>query len=236
MSVFTKSYWKQALSELKKPKMLILAGLLIALRVALKSVQIPIIPGQMNITFGYFVNAVGAMTFGPVVAIISAAISDTLGAVIAPQGAYFFPYIFQEIAGSLIFALFLYRQRLTVPRTILSRFFVVLVCNIILQPLITMLWNFLNPDASYTVITTLRVVKNLALFPLESLLLVLFIKAMIPVLKSLKFTENVNFKIKPIHIILLIVLTVIMLLSFCVYREITKPGSIGFMSFIHNII
>ena len=31
-----------------------------------------------------------------------------------PSGAYFFPFIFIEIAGSLIFALFLYRARVTV--------------------------------------------------------------------------------------------------------------------------
>ena len=60
------------------------------------------------------------MIFGPVVAIIAAAISDTLGCILFPTGVYFFPFIFTEIAGSLIFALFLYRAPLTNLRVTLS--------------------------------------------------------------------------------------------------------------------
>ena len=39
---FSREYWKQAASELKKTKVLIFAALMIALRVALKPLGIPI--------------------------------------------------------------------------------------------------------------------------------------------------------------------------------------------------
>ena len=78
-SPFSKAYWRDAARELGKVRMLAVAAILIAVRVALKSVAIPIAPPTLMINLGFFVNALGAMIFGPVVAIIAAAISDTLG-------------------------------------------------------------------------------------------------------------------------------------------------------------
>ena len=116
-SIFTFSYWLSALKEFKSVKILVLTALLIALRVVLKMVQIPIIPQYVNFGFGFLINALGAMTFGPVVAIVAAFISDFLGTLVTPQlGPYFFPYAFVEVAGSLIFALMFYKQKLTVSR------------------------------------------------------------------------------------------------------------------------
>ena len=104
---FSKAYWMQAASEMKNPRMLVFAALTIALRVALKAVKIPI-AASIDIHTAFIVNAFGAMVYGPVVALMGAAISDTLGALLIPSGPYFFPFIFTEMAGSLIFALFLY--------------------------------------------------------------------------------------------------------------------------------
>jgi len=109
---FSRDYWAQAASEFKNLKVLIFAALMIALRVALKSVSIPI-AANLRINVAFFINAFGAMVFGPVVAIVAAAISDTLGCLLFPTGVYFFPFIFIEIAGSLIFALFFYRTKVT---------------------------------------------------------------------------------------------------------------------------
>ena len=90
-SPFSKAYWRDAVRELGKVRMLAVAAILIAVRVALKSVAIPIAPPTLMINLGFFVNALGAMIFGPVVAIIAAAISDTLGCILFPTGVYFFP-------------------------------------------------------------------------------------------------------------------------------------------------
>lgn len=208
-SILTGEYWKCAAYQLKDVRMLCIAAILIALRVALKSAYIPI-GENLSIYFGFFVNALGAMIFGPVVAIVGASISDTLGALLFPsQGAYFFPFIFVEIAGSLTFALFLWRRKLSTIRIILSRFAVVFVCNFVLNPMI-MNWYYawLNNGKTYKLITLPRVVKNLALFPAESFLLVLFLGALTPALTHMKLIpsgqDKLTFNKK--HIILLAVL------------------------------
>ena len=75
---FSKAYWRDAAAELRDTRMLVFAALMIALRVALKSLGIPI-AADLKINVAFFINAFGAMTFGPVVAILAAAVSDTLG-------------------------------------------------------------------------------------------------------------------------------------------------------------
>lgn len=205
---FLLAYWRDAAMQLADIRILCVAAILIAARVALKSVQIPVGP-DLNITIGFFVNALGASVFGPVVAVVAAAISDTLGCILFPTGTYFFPFIFVEIAGSLIFALFLWRARLSATRIILSRFFVSAVCNFIMNPTI-MVWYYawLNEGKSYAFVTVPRVVKNLALFPVEAFLLVLFMNALLPALMKLslilKPQEKLTLTKK--HLVLLVIL------------------------------
>ena len=93
-TIFSGAYWAEAAKELTNVKMLVFAALMIALRVVLKSVQIPIVPNQLQVGVGFLVNALGAMTFGPVMAVIAAGISDTAGALFFSSGAYFFSFFF----------------------------------------------------------------------------------------------------------------------------------------------
>ncbi len=230
-SIFSSVYWVQAAKELTNVRILIFTALMIALRVALKSTQIPVVPNQLNIGVGFLVNALGAMTFGPVVAIIAAAISDTVGAFLFPSGGYFFPFIFVEIAGSLIFALFFYKRKVTIPRIILARLAVVVACNFILNPMIMRVYI----GESYQLITVLRVVKNICMFPVECLLLILFFQAILPVLKITGFyrEEIVPLKLSLWKIILLALISILAVAAFMFYREITKPGTFPFLNFIH---
>lgn len=185
----SKAYWHDAAKELTKPKMLAIAAILIALRVALKPLNITLTP-TLSINFGYFVNALGASVFGPVVAIVAAAISDTLGCILFPSGTYFFPFIFTEIAGSLIFALFLYRAPRTNLRVTLARFCVSFFVNIVLQTPIMMLYYDMILGKSYAVFDLPRICKNLVMFPLESLLLILFLNVMEPITYRMHLTYN----------------------------------------------
>ena len=129
---FSAEYWRQAFSELRNTRTLVFAALILALRIAMKPLKIPI-AADINITFGFIVNALGAMVYGPVVAMISGAVSDTLGYLVAPNGAYYFPFIILEMSGSLIFALFLYSTDITPVRLILAKFCINLFVNILLN-------------------------------------------------------------------------------------------------------
>ena len=183
---FRRAYWRDAAAELKDTKMLVFAALMIALRVAMKLVAIPLAP-NLKINTAFLVNALGAMVFGPVVAAASAVVSDFLGVLITGD-VYFPPFALTEIAGSMIFALFLYRAKVTPTRVILSRFCICLFVNVFLQTPIMMLYYKLMMGGASYVLTVPQIIKNLFLFPLESVVLSIFLAFMQPILYRLKLT------------------------------------------------
>ena len=184
---FHRDYWRLAVREFSSLRMLILTGILTALRIAVKSLTVPIGP-SLNITFGFLVNAVGSMIYGPVVAIAASAVSDTAGAILFPTGTYFFPFIFEEIAGGVLFALFFYRARITTKRVLLGRFSVTVVCNLLLNPLFLMWYYALYLGKSYRFMTWPRLAKNIALFPVQTVLLVLLFRLLLPITTRMRFT------------------------------------------------
>ena len=173
---FSRAYWVQAASELKNTRMLVFAALIVALRVALKAVKIPI-AASIDINTAFIANAFGAMVYGPVVALLGAAVSDTLGAILVPSGPYFFPFIFTEMAGSLIFALFLYRTEVSVTRLLLSRFCICFFVNIVMTEPIMVAYYEIFYTSQYKAFQILRIAKNMMLFPIEAAVLALLFRS-----------------------------------------------------------
>lgn len=182
---FSKAYWRDAAAELKDTRMLVFAALMIAIRVALKLVYIPLAP-NLRINTAFVANAIGAMVFGPVVAIPAAIVSDFLGWVIHPEGAYFLPFVLTEVAGSVLFALFLYRAKVGPIRIMLSRFSICLLVNILLQTPLMMLYYSIYMGGKLYVLTIPHILKNLFMFPIESFLLTLLMSMVLPVMHRMQ--------------------------------------------------
>ena len=206
------SYWKAALVNFKNVKMLAVAALVVSLRVVLRLVRIPVGP-DIYISFDCFVNSIGSMIYGPLVALAVGAVSDTLGALLIPQGPYFLPFIVTEMSSSFIFALFLWRkERITPARIVLSRFTVNFVSNIIITSII-MKWLYYPlyfSDKVYPLFNSVRIAKNLILFPIEGLLMAILIYAAAPGLVRLGLMrKNAVEKLKVKDIVLIVILTLI---------------------------
>jgi len=188
---FSRAYWHDAAAELKDTKMLVVTALMIALRVALKPLAIPLGP-QLSIQTAMLATALGAMIFGPVVAIPAAMISDTVGFMIYPTGDYFLPFMLTEIASTMFYSLFLYRSKVTPTRVMLSRFCICFFVNVILQQFIYAWWYAYigNPEQAREsilgIMTVARIFKNLAMFPIEAVVLTLFLKFLLPVCRRAK--------------------------------------------------
>ena len=206
---FCRAYWRAAAAELKDTKMLVFAALIVALRVALKTaVRIPLGP-SLDITPAFLANALGAMVYGPVVGAVGALVSDVLG-VLLRGDTYFLPYALTEIAGSMIFAMYFYRQKITPTRVILSRFTICLCVNILLQTPIDMLFQHVTYGKSSVVITLPRIFKNLFMFPIESAVLSVFLGVMQPITYRMKLThvkaEKLSFNKKQIALLVCLVI------------------------------
>ncbi len=229
---FSKAYWHQAFSELKNTRMLVFAALILALRIAMKPLKIPV-AADINITFGFIANAFGSMVYGPVIALISGAISDTLGYLVAPGGVYYFPFILLEMAGSFVFAIFLYSTEVTAARLILSKFCVNLFVNILLNEPIMVKYYELFFTTAYQPFIWIRIVKNIAMLPIESVILIFFFRAAASPLVRLKYIRpgmiRIAFNRKHIALIAaLLVIGVGSIAGYVIYDYNTKSFSASY--------
>ena len=175
---FCAEYWRLAFAEMKNPRSLVLAALILGMRVAVKPLSIHI-AGDLTIGIGFIVNALGSMIYGPVMALLSGALSDTLGFLAFPDGIYFPPYMITEMAGSFVFALFLYRAELSIPRLILCRFCICFFVNVLLAYPIHVWYYSAAMGRAYS-IAWIRIVKNIVMFPIEAVILAVIFRSIIP--------------------------------------------------------
>ena len=173
---FSAPYWRTASGELKKLHMLILAALFVAMRVAISSLRIPV-GENLYIYISFMVTSVGSMIYGPVVAVIGAVVSDFLSFFIFSTGdPFFFGYTLSEMLGALVFALFLYRTRITVLKIALSRTLIDLFINVGLGSL----WSAMLYSKGYYYYLAKSIVKNGVLLPIEIILLVVLLQVIMP--------------------------------------------------------
>lgn len=189
---FGKQYWKMAAKEFANPKTLIIAAMLIAVRVALKNAKIPL-TDNLSVFITFIPNALLGFICGPCVAFMSGIISDLLGCMIAPSGPYFFPFTLSEALGSFLYAIFLYKARLSVVRLLLCKFTVNFFINILVTPY---LLSMMSGGKSMLAYMATRVPKNLFLLPVETIILVLFFSVMLPIIKRLKVTNVASTTVK----------------------------------------
>ena len=136
---FSVPFWREAAGEVKQMKKLTFAALMIALCVMLG--YVPSVPlwGGAEITWGFLARSVCAWVCGPVLGAVFAVAEDLLSFFLTGGGGYpFFPgYTLTTVLGVLIYALFFYRQEMTIRRIFLAK----LVTNV-QNVLLGALWAF----------------------------------------------------------------------------------------------
>lgn len=170
---FSPLYWKTAYGEMKILHKLILTALFVALRVTISALRIPV-GENLYVYFGFLVTSVGAMIYGPVLAVVGAFASDLLAFFSFPTGdPFFFGYTLSEMLGALFYALFLYRARLSVVRIAAVRVCVNLFVNVGLGSL----WSAMMYSKGFYYYAAKSIVKNTLLLPIEIIMLVVVIQA-----------------------------------------------------------
>lgn len=171
--------FRTSAEKMRVTRFIALCALMIAMKVALSFIQIPVAE-NLNIRFTYIVVAVEAAVLGPVMAVVSGAVTDIVGYLIHPTGAFFFGYTISAMAGSLIFALFLYERKITIVRLALSRFFI----NYLVNVLMGSYWSSVMFSKGYIYYFTNSLIKNSILLPVEVILLVIVFNALLPTLTA----------------------------------------------------
>lgn len=140
--------------------------------------------GTMSVVMGYFTIQIGDFLkigfstivqqfvyylFGPGTGMLFAGAMDLLKFAVKPTGAFFPGYTLNAMVAAVLYGFFYYRQKITLRRVLAAQFTVALVCNVCLG---TLWWHMTTAkaDQAFLAILALRAGKNLAQWPLNSLL------------------------------------------------------------------
>ena len=212
-SVFSAAYWREAAANLKNPRMLVMAAMIIALRAICKMMEIPLAPG-LNINVAGIFNSVGSMVYGPVVGLVGSIVSDPLGYLLHPDGPYFLPFMLVDMSSAFLYGLFFWKRPLTVGRTMGAKFTVNMVSNVVLTSFI-MKWYYyiffgVEKAEAYNLINLTRIGKNLVMFPIEAIVITIVLGALAPALYRLRMlADKPDLKLKWWHYVLVAALTLL---------------------------
>lgn len=174
---FSRAYWADAASELRNVRSLVFCAMMVAACVALSYIpSIPLTEGT-RVTWGFLARALCGLVCGPVNALVFGFVEDTVSFVINPSGAYFPGYALTTMLGTMIYALFLYRAKVTVFRVFLAK----LVTNI-QNVLLGSLWSSILYDKGYYYYMVKSAGKNALMFPVQAVMLVFLFAALLPIL------------------------------------------------------
>lgn len=189
-------YWKTALADFKKLRVLVFAAMMIAACSALA--QIPSIPTtdpNVRVTWGFLARAVCGMVGGPITALVFGFAEDTINFLIHPTGPYFPGYALTTMLGTMIYALFLYRARFT-PVTLAVRVFLAKLFTNALNVVLGALWSAILYSKGYYYYMVKSFWKNLVMLPVQTVMLFFLIGALIPVLGRIGLIPKANFSLK----------------------------------------
>ena len=179
-SSLSPAYWKASLGELKSLRRWVFAALICALSIVIGAFFLSVGP-NLRVKFTFFFTAVGCAVYGPILGILVGGVSDILGYLLFPSGAFFPGYTLSAMAGGLIYALFLYRKRITVMRLFLAKFFVNYLVNVGLG----CLWSHILFGKGYLYYASTSLIKNTLLLPLEVILLSALFAVLIPAISRM---------------------------------------------------
>ena len=180
-SPLTAAYWREAAAALRKPRLLAVAALFLALCVAISSFFIPLV-NNLRVYFTFVPKALCAAVCGPVAALVFGLADDLLGVMIHPSGAFFFGYTVSAMLGMVIYALGLFRRKITILRLALTKLAVNLLVNVGLGAL----WSSMIYGKAYLFYAGSSLVKNLILWPAEVILLAVFFRLLGPTMERAK--------------------------------------------------
>ena len=185
---FSRAYWRDAIVDFHSLHSLIFAAMMIAACMALGRIpSFQIMPGVKLVSWGYLARSLCGLVCGPVTGIVFGVAEDTLGFFLFPTGEPYFPgYALNTALGVLIYALFLYRAQVSVPRIFLAK----LCNNVLVNIILSSLWASMWTDGGFLLIAGAKVVTNLIRLPFEVLILTALYAAMLPILHKTGFLPD----------------------------------------------
>lgn len=172
--------FKRSALEFKNIRSMVVAAMLIALDLALKLATNIVITDDLKISFAFVAMASIGMLYGPTVGFAAGMITDILGFMIKPTGAFDIRFTLIEAIGGLLYGLFLYNaqnDRWFIPRIIAAKTTVVVICNFWLTT-----WALSSlMGRGFLALFPARAVKSIIQLPLDIVILAVLLPAILKI-------------------------------------------------------
>lgn len=153
-------------------KLLSVSALLLAIDVILYKISIG--PAFAPITFGFISMALMGYLYGPIWAGVLEMISNIICFTIFGSGTFQIAFLLAAFLGGFINGLFLYHKKVSVFSVILSQFIIMIPISLLLNSwLLSILFN-----SSFQAIFWSRLFRNLILFPIQIIIIVIVFRAL----------------------------------------------------------
>ena len=172
---------RESANQIKQVRSLTGGAMLTAINIILNGMRI-IVSSFLEISFAFLAIAAAGMLYGPVMAGIIGVLADTLGFFLSPANGAFFPgFTLSAFLSGFVFGLFFYKKKITLKRVIAASIVHMVLFNFILTPI------WLNIMYGSVLMSSARVIKSIACFPIDTALLYLVCKTV----ETVKLKSNV---------------------------------------------
>ncbi len=157
--------------KLQNPRVLTVCAMMMALNVMLGYFTLRF-SSYLRIGFGFVTQPVVGMLFGPLPCLLTGMIQDVISLALNPTGAYIPAYTMSVGISGIFYGMVLYQKPVTLWRVFVAKALVVLVGNILLNSIA------LAPTVAsgFTGILPSRILKNLLLLPIQTVVSYLILK------------------------------------------------------------
>lgn len=181
-SPFSRAFWRDSLENARSLKTVVICALCMAMSIILGYFYIPITE-SLSIRFTYLATSTVGLVAGPVAALIYGAAVDLLDFMMHPGFTFFFGYTLSAMVGAFFYAIFYYRQKITVLRILLCRLCVNLIVNVGMGAY----WSNMLYGKGFIYRVTTSFFKNIIMLPIEVIITVAFFSLLLPAFKSARY-------------------------------------------------
>ena len=181
-SPFSRAFWRDSLENARSLKTMVICALCMAMSIILGYFYIPITE-SLSIRFTYLATSTVGLVAGPVAALIYGAAVDLLDFMMHPGFTFFFGYTLSAMVGAFFYAIFYYRQKITVLRILLCRLCVNLIVNVGMGAY----WSNMLYGKGFIYRVTTSFFKNIIMLPIDVIITVAFFSLLLPAFKSARY-------------------------------------------------
>jgi len=177
--------FRSSLSELKNTKTLSIMSILVAINIVISSLFFPI-GESLRIYITFIVYTLAAIISGPIAGLVWAFVVDIAGFLIHPFGPFFPGYTLTAMLSMFIYGVFFYKQEITLLKIFTAKFFVNFICHVLLNSL----WASILYSNVFYYYLVKSFIKNLILWPIESIIIFLILKLLLKRLNKLNYLKQ----------------------------------------------